>query len=308
MAHERAADAGDRERVRVLVGYDGSPGSIAAVCVAALLLPGALAWTAHVWIPPADLATLRRMAVDAGSAGVLAHRMDTVGVARATRIATSGAALAAALGWQAEAVTRRGLVDPGTELVRLAEDLAPDLVLAGSRGLRGPEAALGSASDLLVHRSNRPVLVVGNPMADDVFTVAREGPVVVGWDGSEGAVAALAGAERLFPDRRVHAVTVGSGDAPPLPPHGSTPFDGGARRPDVVPLPQHADPLVHSRSVARALDDDAADRRAGLLVVGSRRRRAVSEVVLGSVAMATLHHARLPVLVVPPTWRVPAAT
>jgi len=36
-----------------------------------------------------------------------------------------------------------------------------------------------------------------------------------------------------------------------------------------------------------------------MLVVGSRGRSAIREILLGSVAMATLHHAYRPVMVVP---------
>ncbi|MDQ4118714.1 MAG: universal stress protein, partial [Actinomycetota bacterium] len=38
---------------------------------------------------------------------------------------------------------------------------------------------------------------------------------------------------------------------------------------------------------------------AGVLVVGSRGRSAVREVLLGSTALAVLHHADTPVVVVP---------
>ena len=70
--------------------------------------------------------------------------------------------------------------------------------------------------------------------------------------------------------------------------------------PELVAVPLHTPSLGHGRAVAHALAGYAADRQAALLVVGSRGRAAVSEVILGSVAMATLHHGALPVLVVPP--------
>ena len=58
-----------------------------------------------------------------------------------------------------------------------------------------------------------------------------------------------------------------------------------------------------TRAIADALIAFASDHDAALLVVGSRGRSAIDEIVLGSVAVATLHHAHRPVLVVPGTDR-----
>jgi Universal stress protein family len=55
----------------------------------------------------------------------------------------------------------------------------------------------------------------------------------------------------------------------------------------------------HGRAIAEALSAGARNRGAALIVVGSRGRSAVREILLGSVAMGTLHHAYRPVLVVP---------
>jgi nucleotide-binding universal stress UspA family protein len=48
-----------------------------------------------------------------------------------------------------------------------------------------------------------------------------------------------------------------------------------------------------------ALAGFAARRGAALIIVGSRGRSAWGEILLGSVAMAVLHHAERPVLTVP---------
>jgi nucleotide-binding universal stress UspA family protein len=91
--------------------------------------------------------------------------------------------------------------------------------------------------------------------------------VVVGDDGSPGAARAMAAARELFPEREqvpVHAQDAGSG-----------------------------------RAVAEALVNRARSQGAGLIVVGSRGRSAGREIMLGSAAMALLHHADRPVLVVP---------
>ena len=58
-----------------------------------------------------------------------------------------------------------------------------------------------------------------------------------------------------------------------------------------------------SPAVAEALVVTVRSHQAAVLVVGSRGRSAVQEILLGSVAMAVLHHAYRPVMVVPPNDR-----
>jgi nucleotide-binding universal stress UspA family protein len=61
--------------------------------------------------------------------------------------------------------------------------------------------------------------------------------------------------------------------------------------------------LVEGRPVT-ALIRESLD--ADMLVIGSRGRSGVAAVVLGSVSTAGVHHARCPVVVVPPPRAVPA--
>ena len=53
------------------------------------------------------------------------------------------------------------------------------------------------------------------------------------------------------------------------------------------------------RATADVLGAFAAQRQAAAIAVGSRGRSVATEVLLGSVAMAVLHRAQRPVLVVP---------
>jgi nucleotide-binding universal stress UspA family protein/effector-binding domain-containing protein len=174
------------------------------------------------------------------------------------------------------------------QLAELAEKLDPDLLVLGSRGLGGARAVLGSVSDMAVHYARCPVLVVPHPLFTGERAALPAGPVLVGWDGSPGARQALAAAEELFGERRIVPVAAHDGTLPqPAPPGYAeiTVETEGGRPP--------------GRAVADALARQAAKEGAALIVVGSRGRSAVREILLGSVAMATLHHTTRPVLIVP---------
>jgi nucleotide-binding universal stress UspA family protein len=121
---------------------------------------------------------------------------------------------------------------------------------------------------------------------------------VIGWDGSEGARAAVAAARRLFPNRDLVVAAVDLEiDEQSL----SSVTDPGDRAVQLTRLTSRAP--GSGRAIAAELAACARRHRAGLIIVGSRGRSAVREVLLGSVAMATLHHTRLPVLVVPSPTR-----
>jgi nucleotide-binding universal stress UspA family protein len=118
--------------------------------------------------------------------------------------------------------------------------------------------------------------------------------VVIGWDGSPGAEAALVAANRLLPARNLVLASVrrdGSQDG------AVDPAPGRA----VVPVRVRRGHGPTAHAVAEALAGCARANAAALVVVGSRGRSATEELLLGSVALATLQHAHRPVMVVPPT-------
>jgi nucleotide-binding universal stress UspA family protein len=120
--------------------------------------------------------------------------------------------------------------------------------------------------------------------------VAGQGPVLVGWDGSAGAETALETAVRLWPRRHFVLTTVDIDADPP---------------PARIGEPEMSVHRVHSRhagfvpAVAGALVTAAREHGAAVTVLGSRGRSAIREIVLGSVAMSTLHQAHRLVMVVP---------
>lgn len=74
-------------------------------------------------------------------------------------------------------------------------------------------------------------------------------------------------------------------------------------RPGLVPTRIAKGRGTAAHAIAHAIGAFARDHQPALIVVGSRGRSAVQEIVLGSVAMATFHRAHRAVLVVPSTRR-----
>ncbi|MFI7602403.1 universal stress protein [Actinoplanes sp. NPDC049681] len=279
-----------RTALRVTVGFDASPASTAAIDAVARLFPGAHASIVHLWTPPFASDVLRRR-LWSGTAGLdrFVEAVEQEGAREAERIAGIGVTLARAAGWEAEALTARSYGGDGVQVAELAEKLDAQVIVVGSRGLGGTKALLGSVSDMVVHYSRRPVLVVPHPLLAGEFAALAAGPVVTGWDGSSGASSALAVAESLFAGREIIPVAVEDGAG-----HGAE-----ASRTAVTVLPRSGMLPRTGRSTAEVLSAYARTRAAAVVAVGSRGRSAIAEILLGSVAMATLHHADRPVLVVP---------
>lgn len=278
--------------LRVVVGYDGSPAAAAAIDAGACLFPGAHGWITYLRVPPfASEQVRKRLWAQASNIDDLIAAEDREGEREARRIAAMGVTLAAAAGWNAEPVLERTYAAEGTAIAQIAEKLDADAVVVAARGLGGTDAVLGSVSDMVVHYCSRPVLVVPHPLLSAEYDALPEGPVTVGWDGSAGAYAALETAERLFPQRRIVAVSVEDAADVPAPP-GSAP--GG--RVSHVHIGRGRG--RQARATANAVIAAADDQGAAVVVVGSRGRSAVREIVLGSVAMGVLHDSHRPVMVV----------
>lgn len=274
---------------RVMVGYDGSVAAGAAIEVAAALVPAAQAWITYVWSPAFGNDAMRhRLWHGTSRIDDFVAAVEREGAIEADRLARTGVTLARAAGWRGEPLAERGYGGEGLQLAELAEKLEPDLVVVGSRGLGGARAVLGSVSDMTVHYAPCPVLVVPHPLIAAERAALAAGPILLGWDGSPGARRALDGAASLFGERRIQLAAV-DGEATP---------DSFPRGYEVITADK-ASGHPAGRAVAEVLGRVAAEHRAAAIVVGSRGRSALREILLGSVAMATLHRASRPVLVVP---------
>ena len=286
--------------IRALIGYDGSPAASAAINLGAHLFPQAHAWIAHLWTPPFASTGLRhRLWRGTGQVNQFVEQVEREGERQAQRTAAMGVTLATAAGWDAEPLLARGYAGEGLGIAELAEKMDADLVLVGSRGLGGALAVLGSVSDMVVHYTPRPVLVVPHPLLTDEYEALDDGPVLIGYNGSAGVQTAAATAARLFPTRSLQLATVADGEIDGEIPENltATPHPAGIAMTRLHLRSGHG---PHGRAVAAALAGHARQRAAAVLVVGSRGRTGLREILLGSVAMATLHTAYRPVLVAPP--------
>ena len=183
---------------------------------------------------------------------------------------------------------------------RALVDASPDasMVVVGSRG-RGPVlgAVLGSVSRTIAARAQCPVVVV------PPGTGRREaGPgrcVTVGTDGSHVADRAVRHAAAVAVSRgAVLEILCCTGGTSPIP-------VSGPEAEDIVVAAErdlagsHPDLAVFTRVLPCAPQAAlvAASEHAGLVVVGSRGRGVLGEIVLGSVSAATIRDAACPVVV-----------
>jgi nucleotide-binding universal stress UspA family protein len=252
----------------ILVGFDGSLDATGAIQLGARLLPGRTAGIAHLWAPPYAATELRtRLARRTRTVNEMIDLLEREALAEAERVAADGVTLATAAGWRSEPILKRGYGGDGFALAALAEELDAEVLVVGSRGLTGVRAVMGSVSDEAVHASPVPVLVVPRLVLTPEREAAAAGPIVVGDDGSAGAARAVDAATALFAERQMSVF--------------------------------HVEDVESGRAVAEGLVRRATEMGAAAIMVGSRGRSAASEIVLGSAAMAVLHHTDRPVVVVP---------
>lgn len=276
---------------RVVVGCDGSEGARDAVALAGLLAPD----------------DARFLLVDVAPRGVLGRRL---GKHRPANFPTARQALTAGAAEGAEIATRTVRADsPAEVLSEIAGDERLDLIVVGSphRGLLG-RALLGSVAKSLLHRSPVPVAV-----APRDFAAGRGlSRLVVGFDGSAEAKAALGWAEPLAASRgaELEVFTVAT---PPVSVPGALGYRPACVADPFDPVEEAADRAgegveIHAHlSVGRAAPNlAAAASAADLLIVGTQSHGAIEEALIGSVADELVTSPRCPIVAVP--WRGRAAS
>ncbi len=184
-------------------------------------------------------------------------------------------------------------VDAIVKLVGESDDRVACMTSHGRGRLRW--SVLGSTTEEVIRRSDRPVVVVGRHCREDFMTAnARMLVCVDGTDASECiAPVALEWAGQLGLESDA-AVVISPLDVESIE-HPETLLDpvvehfGGPQR-----VRAH---LLRNAYTAGALADFGADLPAGMIAMSSRARTGVARVALGSVTMSVLNLAACPLLV-----------
>ena len=156
----------------VLIAYDGSEVSRAAVRHAAELFAGRPAVLATVWEP--GLAAVEVGLPDSMGMGMgtlppdpaTVEAVDRSQREHASTVAADGAEFARSLGLVAEPQAVPDEVDVADTLIDIARERGAAVVVAGSHGISGlRKRLLGSVSRKLIEHCDRPILVVRDDSA-----------------------------------------------------------------------------------------------------------------------------------------------
>jgi nucleotide-binding universal stress UspA family protein len=301
----------------IVIGYDGSEEADDAISCAGRLLAPRRAIVAHVWDALSELLLHTDIDHLTGTMKEAAEELDAEDARESQELANRGAELAEAAGFEAVPTAARGRPKAWPTLLELAEKHDAAAVVAGSRGLgRVKSALLGSVSSGLLNHARLPVLIVP-PLEEKT----APGPVVVGYDGSDDATAAVESAGRLLRVRETLLQTVWTSYSAVAPAGvagapvavvakaaaeidrntrdaAQRTAEQGARLAAAQGLEVRAEAVQADGTPWRTLLDAAHDHRAACVAVGSRGLSTVEATLMGSVSRALIHHSPAPVLVV----------
>jgi nucleotide-binding universal stress UspA family protein len=304
---------------QLLLAYDGSPAAAEAIAAAGRLAPGAHATVVTVrdsWLA-LEHAAMTRIALPDSILVPAVREFEADVESGARRVAEEGRGLAAAAGLDAQARVQPADT-PSRGLMDAASAVHADAIVCGTSGHGGVyRAVLGTTAGHLLHHAPLPVLIV--PPQEE----PSDGPLLIGYDGSEYAKDAIRTAGRLFAERRaliahawmspmehsyagsallgtpldeIHDVAQSLADM--FAAQAADLLDGGtiiARDAGLDPEPLD---LEWTHGAWRALETAAREHHAAAIVAGCRGRGAVASTVLGSVSSGLAHNATVPVLIV----------
>jgi nucleotide-binding universal stress UspA family protein len=307
-------------RRQLLIAYDGSSSARAAIRTAGRLLPGAEARVLAVYGSPISFdQVVLTGAVPTPEARKSVDELAREAMKEARSAAEEGARLAAESGLHAEAVSTEEHRHAWQALLGEADAHNVDMVVSGTRG-RGAfaRALLGSTSSGLLHNTSRPLLIVPEDEG------GGDGPVVLAYDGSDEGREAIAVTARLFERRPAvvvhvwespvqHTLSSRALSAPRLreireitsdlhtmlASVAASTVEEGAALARGAGLQATGEALESSAGIWRTISSVAAERRAALLIVGSRGRGGAASALLGSVSGGLVQNVEMPTLVVP---------
>jgi nucleotide-binding universal stress UspA family protein len=121
----------------------------------------------HVWNPPA-VVLADAFGTESASGGPSTFELERITLERAHAIVREGEELARQRGFVVEGRVERNRRAVWRTILDVAQDLDADSIVIGTHGTTAVQSALlGSVSNAVVHHSDRPVLVVPMPGADD---------------------------------------------------------------------------------------------------------------------------------------------
>ncbi len=145
----------------ILIAYDGSPDSRAAVEQAAKLEPGQKATVLVVWEPFVEVMTRTGAGLGLAPGIVDFDEIDKANEEAARKRADEGVELASSLGLDAHPRVRSQERTISQSILAEARDVDASAIVVGTRGLTGVKSLLlGSVSHGVVQHADRPVIVV----------------------------------------------------------------------------------------------------------------------------------------------------
>ena len=145
----------------ILIAYDGSDGSKAAIDAAGRLFPDRRALVVAVWHSVATAAPASLIAIPANVASRAYEELDGESERQAAARAAEGVAAAKAAGLDASGEAMRCAGQVWATIVNAADEADAQAIVVGTRGLSAIKSALvGSVANGVLHHSARPVVVV----------------------------------------------------------------------------------------------------------------------------------------------------
>jgi len=148
----------------ILICYDGSPDSRAAVEQAAALFADQPATLLTVWEPFVEMAARSSLGLGLVPFVPDPDQIDEASRKAAEQTAADGAALASGLGMTVEQKTSAQTGTVARAILAEADAIGATAIVMGSRGLTGVKSLLlGSVSHEVVQHADRAVVVVPSP-------------------------------------------------------------------------------------------------------------------------------------------------